>query len=594
MPLDLNARIYDSLSNKALNKLQSAMYRAVDFIEAFLPDPDDYNKKIKLYRDQRDAIDTVQFGYPLSKFKFDEIQLEEQPAGGVLMSRRQVGKSILIGYTSAAMNIIGAGFDYKIPCFCGMMGASEDSSIELIEKTKDALEYSEFNDFIIGRPKQDRIKLANGSFTRAHPCSEKSIRGKKYHYLFVDEGAWAEEHVVFKAAFPTVEHGIRWFVITTPQGTKGRLAQMYIKAIGERPVICRNCLTHYDQKEFLDAEFPIKNEIWFMPKITCPNCQGTEFKYGYGYIATPWINPWECPIIDQKKLLRELDYYSWAPWVRQEKLGELVDEASMIFLKEWIDRATNVRLRNTMERREGIFYTLGLDFGRLHDATCFTLLHRDPISKRIVLDYMRSISGEFDFETDWSGIHEQAREIISFYQPSLVVMDSTGVGYREVEDIQKQMHEWSPGSVLYHSQKNWFKLPPEKRRLGFWFDRINKPQLIGNLKASFSTNPAILEIPPKTESEIDEFVNELLRFECKEHENGYIEYGTQDYHDDRLISYALALWGFIVDRKSPRGKPRAYEYNYLPKKTGLDPNYNYAKKKKIIRAKPQIFRMSKI
>jgi len=592
MSIDLTSNLYNQLPNSALNKLQRAMYRCVDLIEAFFPVPDEPGTKIKLYPDQADAIDTIQFGYPISKFKFNEIEKYEKPEGGILMSRRQVGKSALCGYSSAGFNIIGYGFpDYKIPCFCGIVSASEDESFELIDKTKFALEESDFNDFITGRPKRDKVKLKNNSWTRAYPCSEKAIRGKKHHYLFIDEGRWMEEKVLFEAALPTIEHGVRWFAITTPQGTKGRLTQLYIKAISERPIICHECLAIYSQKDFIDAEFPIKNQIWKMPSLPkCKNCGSNHYKYGYGYIATPWIDPWNCPIIDHVKLKRKLDYYSWSAWARQEWLGELVDDASMIILREWIDRSTNKRLRNIMRRTHGLSYVLGLDFGRLHDATVFTIIHIDPKSDRIVLDYMRSISGEFDIETDWDSIHEQAKEILSFYKPTVAVIDSTGMGYREVESIQKEIKNWSPGTQLYHTQKNWWKLPPERRRLGFWFDRINKPQLIGNMKALFSTNPPVLEIPPKTEPEMDDFVSELLRFECEIHDSGYIEYGTQDYHDDKVISYSLALWGVSQRRNSPRAKPRGGEYNILPRKhqqPGFIGNYRKG-------VKPRIIKMSRL
>lgn len=587
MPLDLTQKIYDRLSNSALNKLQKSMYRVVDLIENFFPIPDEPGTagKLVLYPDQRDLIDTIQYGFPLSKFRFSEMEGKIISEGGICMSRRQIGKSVSFGYSSAALNIIGGGFpDYKIPCFCGMIAASEDASIELVEKTKFVLENSDFNDFITGRTKLDRIKLINGSFTRAHPCSIRSVRGKKYHYLFGDEGRWMEEEVLFHAGLPTVEHGFRWFIITTPQGTKGELTKMYINAVQKRPVICKNCLAEYTQKDFPLAKFPDKNRIWEMPPLPpCKHCGNTKYKYGIGYIATPWINPWDCPIIDRDKLKVKMDYYGWSPWARQEWLGELLDEASNVFLSTWIKNSTNLHLRNKMRYMPGLRYVLGLDYGRRVDATVFTIMHKNQ-EQQIILDYMRVMSGEFDFSNDWDQINEAAREIISFYKPWLVIADSTGIGYREVEKMHRQIKSWSPGSMLYNSQKNFHKLPPEKRRLGFWFDRINKPQLIDNLKMHFSTNPPILQIPPKTEPEMDELVTELLNFDCKVHENtGYIEYGTQDFHDDRVISLALAVWGFNSFIGVPRAKAKTVDYELIKKIPGRNPNYRYKKRKPISR-----------
>lgn len=588
MPIDINARIYDKLSNKALNKLQKCMYRAVDLIEAFFPDPDDFTQTITLYPEQKDAIDTIQFGYPLRRFRFRE--MTDPPKGGILMSRRQIGKSILLADTAGALNIIGAGWDYKIPCFCGMVGASEDTAVELIDKTKEALENSEFNDLITGRPKQDRIKLENGSFTRAHPCSEKSIRGKKYHYLAIDEGRWMDEKVLLQAALPTVTHGERWFVITTPQGTKGELTRMYLNAIKKRKIICKKCLTEYDQSYFGNVGFPVKNQIWEMPKLpACENCGNENYKYGIGYIATPWINPYTCPIIDQEELIRKLEYFDYAPHVRQEELGELVDEAADVFLKEWIDVCTNLKLRNVMNYDRMYTYNLGVDYGRLHDASCFCITHQDPITKRIVLDYMRTVSGEYDFEKDWEAIRSDAKDIISFYLPSRWIPDSTGIGYREVEEVQREIWQWSPGTKIYNTQKNFWRMEPEKRRLGFNIDRTNKPQLIGNLRSYLSSGR--LELPASTEPEIGKLVSELLRFEYKVHDNGYIEYGTQDFHDDRVIALALSTWIYNTGTTSVRAKPVGIEDNSIPKAKNKGIGRSYAKKphyKK--RAKPKMIR----
>ena len=72
-------------------------------------------------------------------------------------------------------------------------------------------------------------------------------------------------------------------------------------------------------------------------------------------------------------------------------------------------------------------------------------------------------------------------------------------------------------------------------------------------------------LPPRTEPEIDELVTELLRFECEIVEGGYIKYGTQNYHDDRVIALALSLWG----NKSSNWyfpKVKGYEYKVYQKK----------------------------
>lgn len=569
--IDPTDKVFDRLSNEALNKLQKSMYRAVDLMETFFPDPDDVTKKIEIYPQQADFIDTVQYGFPLSRFKFSEIA--QPPKGVIEITRRQVGKSISCGYTAAALMIIGPTSKGVPPCFMGMIAASEEESYLLLDKTKYAIENSDFNDFIVGRPKLDKIKLANKSFTKAHTCSHKSVRGAKYHYVFADEGALMDESIFFSATIPTVTHGERWILITTPQGSRGKLVEMYMDAVQKRPIICCSCGAEFLQSSFHKVEFPDKNKIWEMPKLpACKYCNSTVFKYGSTLIATPWLDPWQCPIIDMDDLKRQLDFFNWSPWVRQELLGEIIDEASMVILKEWIDNNTNDKLRNKAKAKKEINYVLGVDYGRLHDATCFCVTHRDQKTKRIVLDYMKTIAGEYDFDTDYAKIREQLKSITQHFNPTLIVPDATGAGYSQVEQLKKDIFEWGCRSKIYNSSKD---------RLGFIFSKQTKQDLIGNLIALLSQEKQQLEIPPQTEPEINELVTEMLRFECEVMEGGYIKYGTQPYHDDRLVAYALSLWGHRNANKFYRMKPKGFDYNLYPKKVRQVTTRTY-------RAKPRL------
>jgi len=47
-------------------------------------------------------------------------------------------------------------------------------------------------------------------------------------------------------------------------------------------------------------------------------------------------------------------------------------------------------------------------------------------------------------------------------------------------------------------------------------------------------------------------------------EAGYFKYGTQSYHDDRVISFALSLWGH---RRKPWYKPEVKFFDYGFSKT---------------------------
>lgn len=566
----LSEKYWDKLSQSTLNKLKKSMYRAVDLIEMFFPDPKDPSKRIVLGPYQRDFIDIIQFGYSLSKFKYGEII--ETPKGVIYITRRQVGKSVCCGYTSAALMILGPTNLGRPPCFNGIVAASEEEGQLLIDKTKYCFEESEFNDFIAGKVRVDKIKLINKSYTKAHTCSHKSIRGPAYHYVFIDESAQMDENILFSAAIPTVTHGERWIAITTPQGSKGMLINHYIKSVETRPVICRDCGRNYSQKYFLNMNFPVKNQIWEMPTLPpCQSCGSTSYKYGIGLFATPYLDPWITPIIDHVQLRKELDAFGWSPWARQELLGEIIDEASMVILKEWIDNVTNPRLRNKMTKDKNRFYVLGMDYGRLHDAASMCITSRNPKTNRIALDYMDTLAGEFDFDTDYDKIHDRLGKVIKFFKPSLLVMDSTGLGYSQVERVQKDLRfKWGVNCKIYCNVKD---------RLGFIFSSKSKMDLIGNLIALLSqVEPLALEIPPRSEPEIDKLITELLRFECEIMDAGYIKYGTQAYHDDRVIAYALSLYGHTKN-KFYTVKPKGFNYNVLAKKTP---------KVKFYRKKPQL------
>ena len=557
--MDLEAKYFDKLPQKTLNKLKRASYRAVDLIEMFFPNPDDYSKRVILDEFQKDFVDTIQFGFPLSKFKFSELT---EPVDGVItIWRRQVGKSWSCGYADSALMILGPTKLGKPPSRIGIIAASEEESQILIEKVKLCFEESDFNDFITGKPKLDKIKLVNGSFTKSHTCSHKSIRGAAYHYCFIDEGAQMDESILWSAAIPTTTHGERWIIITTPQGGKGALIERFIKAVVSRPIICINCGAEYSQISFSQSKFPDKNEIWKMPKLPpCDNCDCISYKYGIGLWATPWLDPWKCSIIDKVKLKRKLDSFSWSPWARQELLGEIIDEASMVILNEWIERNTNYKLRNVMERIAGAKYVLGVDYGRLHDASSFCITHYDKEKKRIIVDYMVTVSGEYDYQTDYDGIHDKLEELVKFYRPVWAVPDSTGLGYSQVERIKKDFMRWDVRTRIFTNVKG----TREKPRMGFNISKQTKPDLIGNLITLLSMNPQQLELPPKTEPEFNELVTELLRFECEVKDGGYIKYGTQSYHDDRVIALALSLWAHRT-KQVPRAKPRGVEIDPFKK-----------------------------
>jgi len=534
---------FETMTPQQATVLQRSMFRAVDLIENFFPAKWNHNKLIVLDKHQKDFIDCIQFGFPLSYYRFDEFADKKPPKGVITIWRRQVGKSWSCAEAVAALMIIEA------PCTVGIVAASETESQLLIDKVKWLFDNSQFSRYIEGRPRLDILKLKNGSEVRSHTCSETSIRGPSYDIILIDESALMNEKILFGAALPTVTHGARWVAITTPKGRKGKLVEFYFKGLESRPIVCRICGEEYKQTDFnVDFPYPKFNQMPELPD--CKICGDNNYKYGMGYFAIPYLDPWNCSLIEAEELKAILDLHDWSPLARQEYLGEIIDEASMVILKEWIDKNTNVMLRNTLTRKQGIAYVAGIDYGRHHDAASICITHKDKKNGHIVVDYMLTIAGEFDHETDWVAIKTRFLSVIKFYRPVWIVPDATGLGDPLVEELRNDIRALKLRCKIFNNKKD---------RLGFTISTATKPDLISYMIALFSRNPQALELPPSSEPEMNELVKELLRFECEIMEAGYLKYGTQSYHDDRVISLALSLWGH---RRAPWFKPEAKFFDY--------------------------------
>lgn len=557
---------YDFLTRERERILTRSLFRAVDLIENFFPNPMHPGQPLVLDTSQKDLIDCIQFGFPLRLFKFSEIEGVILPKGVICIWPRQVGKSQSTAWAIAALMIILAPFR------AGIVAASEEESQYLIDKVKEIFDNSLFKDYVEGRPKLSLLKLKNGSFCRSHTCSEKNIRGPSYHIIIIDESALMEEKILFGAALPTVRHGLRWVAITTPKGKKGKLIDFYFKGLETRPLICKSCKTEFPQGAFLDVTFP-KDKFLQIPKAMpkCPKCGSWNWKYGIGKIAVPYLDPWNCCLIDPVELEATLDLHGWSALARQEWLGEIIDEASTVILKEWIDKNTDITLRNRMTVTPHTAYILGADYGRHHDASSFCLTHYDKNTQRIVFDYMKTVSGEFDHETDYAGIKHELLGLIKTFKPVWVIPDAMGLGNPLVEELHRDIRSIELGGrcKIFNNRKD---------RLGFIISHTTKPDLITNMIALLSRNPPALAIPPQTEPEIQEFRDELLRFELEVMDGGYVKYGTQSYHDDRVIAFALSLWGHRRKRwVQPNIKFFDYGTSKIQRKINKVKNDSYAR-----------------
>ncbi len=539
---------------KELQDIENSLFRAVDFIEQFLPDENDTTKLVKLTQPQKDAIDSIQYGFPLSHFDFREI--DEPPRGVVMIWPRQTGKTSGCGYAADALLFLKPG------CKIGIIAATEKQSRKLFNKIKKVLKNSIFWDYVIKKTlRVDFLETIQGSFVECWPCTD-GIEGSTYDFLFIDEAALMDENIIFQSAMPTVTHGTRWIMLSTPKGPKGKFIEYYDKGLATRPVICNHCNEHFPQAAFNVERFP-HGKIPIDEMHNCPFCGKKDYRYGVGQFSVPYVDPWNDGLRKPKYVKQLLDEAGWSPTARQEYLGEIISDASMVFLSEWLKNCTNTQLKNLFRASNKINYVLGIDYGRKHDASCFYVTHRDERTGKIILDYGLTVAGEFDEHKTYKYIREKLMKVIQVFNPVWVVPDATGMGDPLVEmleeDITRIRRNGMPVKTQIFDNRN--------NQKGYIISRTSKPELVGNLISLFQRG--MIRIPPTAEVEMGYLREELLRFECEDIAGSdYIKFGTQTFHDDRVIALALSCWGHrrrptMVDKIKIRGvKYKPLEENY--------------------------------
>jgi len=506
----------------------NTLFRAVDFIHTFLPNIDKPWELMVLTPPQCDAIDSIQFGFPLSQFDFNEIK--NAPRGVVMVWPRQTGKTTACAYAAAALLIL-------IPnCAIGIIAATEKQSKKLFNKIKKILKQSIFWEYVIHKTvKVDFLEIMNGSFVECWPCTD-GIEGSTYMFLFVDEAAIMEEKVIFTSALPTVTHGIRWIMLSTPKGPKGKFIDFYNKGLDTRSIICVECEEVMPQHAFDVNRFPI-GRMPHKEMHDCPFCGGHQYKYGIGIFMVPWVDPWNDGIRSKELIKKLLDDAGWSPAARQEYLGEVISDASMVFMADWIKNCTNPKRKASLIAKINLTYHIGVDYGRKHDASCFYVTHRSEKTGRIILDYARSVAGEWDHQRTYRYIRKSLMQVVRTFDPVWAAPDATGLGDPLVEEFEEDMKNWKKNNR--HLKTSILNYPEHNK--GVVFSRTTKPKIIGNLIKKFAQGK--IEIPSTTDPEIRGLVEELLRYECDmQAGTDYVKYGTQTYHDDKVVALALSVW----------------------------------------------------
>ncbi len=205
----------------------------------------------------------------------------------------------------------------------------------------------------------------------------------------------------------------------------------------------------------------------------------------------PYIRPEE--IDDARRSLPEAVF-------AQEYLARFIDEGAGVF------SGVNDIIRGRLtEPVPGERYTGGLDIGRHRDYTVLTILNA---SGSVV--YFDRFS-----RTTWTVMKRRVTSAVKRYNRAVVWVDSTGVGDPILEDLIRM------GSACR----------------GYRFTNESKAALVENLILLIDEKRIIIPA-------IQELVDELMIFEARNLPGGGVSYGAPaGFHDDCVISLALAAWG---------------------------------------------------
>ena len=529
------------------------------FTTTFFKNPNDPNVRMQdlavgeawaPYKPQIRLYNLIDFGYDIAYNKFKP----EIPAEIVVMVwPRQYGKTEACSSAAASLAIRYPNSNI------GIISAGDAAAKDFIKRIIKFIEYSPFSN-MIQRERVDRIELTNGSVIMSLPTSEKAIRGKSFRWVFVDEAAIIDDEAVDAWIMPTVRTAgafRQWktpsiILLSTPHGAKGRFYDYYVSGLEKREIGCRSCELRrpVNSPEFLKIQFHPR----VMAKIPpCPKCGGNDFEYIPNGIITVTLDPWNHPTRTTEELQAELDIRGNTAIAKQELLGEIIQDESGVFMREWLENCIDMNLLNVVSPSKDHRYVMGVDFGKIHDATVMSIGHMEDST--VIMDYMFYMSTQGGIE--YNEIRYKVLSLVDIFRPSHLALDATGMGNPIVEQIDYDIRDLQTigiagrfkqngGMVEYHIKKNPYVytkiLNNKTNQLGFIFDYNSKADLIDNLSNLFQRR--LIRIPNEyTHDHIRILWKELINFGYDYSPSNRIIYGTQRDHDDTVIAVALMAWG---------------------------------------------------
>jgi len=535
------------------------------FATKYLTDPLFRDRPMNPFPYQKRFYDIIDFGYEIHESAIDGLKPTVPVRYIVLLSPRQYGKTIaiIVAVTALATRI---GYQ-KI----GILSMRSDKAQRLLKQIVRNIKKSGFNADYIEKDNKEWVILANGTEIYSYGAVE-TIRGEDLTWLFMDEAAhdlFTED--VYEAAFPTVEiagaHTKQRFgtpsviLASTPRGQDSIFLDWYLRGLNMRELGCRSCglKRKVTCEDFHGIGFP---EYELPPDLpACPQCGKVDYRYIYNYVASIRVNPYEHPFKTRQEIDDEVMRRGNTPKVRQELLGEITSGELGVFRESWLKACADASLYNTIEPVKGRRYVIAGDYGKVHDATVFSIGHADEKTGKFILDHMFRMEAEGG-GLEYKDIRLDFLRLVTKFKPYLAVLDASGLGNPLLESAKDDLYDLKVNGITCYTTINGTKVEHYfhpifdlstmiysnvKDQLGFVFSGSSKDSLIENAQKVFIEN--LVRIPPEdTDTTISTLWKELKRFGYSYNNTGRIRYGTQKEHDDCVISFALLMWGLLVPK----------------------------------------------
>jgi hypothetical protein len=515
--------------------------------------PIDETQPFKAFPYQRQLMNIVDFGYDIENCLIDPAEIGiRYPEIITMVCGRQYGKTEGVAATVAGIAVLWKN------CHIGIMSNTDDNAKKFIDRIYYYLMNSKYSKEVEGR-KVDRIVMKNG--VKIYSFGQTpNIRGNSLRLLIIDETAQFEDKMLEGDAMPTTRMAGAYrmygtpstILISTPAGDTGKFFDYYLKGVHMRKLVCRGCKTVYAHTDFPNIRKWINpNYPWFLPETPdCPVCGVNNYEWMCtGRIAVIKVDPYKHPYKTPEEIQEELDVAGNTPLARQEILGEIVSESNNIFTRHMLENCVDDGLGNYINVQPNTTYVVAADFGKLHDATVFTVGHRDENQIQI-LDFIEIIPavGGLSYED----IRYKLLSLISRYNPVWAVLDANGIGDPIVEQIDRDINDIRIRDVICRYKEQTLKVPRnhlintrvfsnKKHRKGFVTEMNSKIDLIENAVNCFARKT--VRIPREVTPGVKKLWEELLNYGYEYSASKNLKYGTQRGHDDTVISFAMMLWG---------------------------------------------------